>query len=140
MGIDMIRVRDPVTGGDLVGSLYHSLITSVEECIIKKKLDKNGGQNIEYGAPIVRDFADFKKRAESPGTIARKENTARLMQTFIYHNDSYENETDDEEGNVNENKQEKEDGGEGEQGDEDEANTQSEQGEILYLTDAVMKG
>ena len=41
----MATIRDPVTGRDPLGSLYYSLIQSVDECILKKtKPGENGSE------------------------------------------------------------------------------------------------
>ena len=49
MGLDLNAIRDPVTGRDPMGSLYYSLIDSVNECILKKYPGTNGVK--EDGSP-----------------------------------------------------------------------------------------
>ena len=41
MGLTSADYRDPRTGQDLMGSLYYSLIKSVNQCILKKDVDED---------------------------------------------------------------------------------------------------
>ena len=42
MGFDMAAIRDPVTGRDPLGSLYHDLIRVVDRWILKKDVGGDG--------------------------------------------------------------------------------------------------
>ena len=47
MGLDMAAIRDPVTGRDPMGSLYYSLIESVDQYILEKNFGEDGNKENE---------------------------------------------------------------------------------------------
>lgn len=51
----MATIRDPVTGADPLGSLYHGLVKAVDERILKKKVGRDGSE--EQGGSGMGDAA-----------------------------------------------------------------------------------
>ena len=47
MGLDMAAIRDPITGRDPMGSLYYSLIESVDQYILKKNVGEDENKENE---------------------------------------------------------------------------------------------
>lgn len=77
MGFDVAAIHYPLPGRDPMGSLYYSLIKSVNECILKNRIVENGDKedgNLGAGEVVMDEEGDEEKKQEGAQEEAVKGN------------------------------------------------------------------
>ncbi|KAF6233148.1 hypothetical protein HO173_008692 [Letharia columbiana] len=64
MGLDLAAIRCPITGRDPLGSLYYSLITAVNERILKQKFHVNGNEVTDGMANLGIDDVALEEKGD----------------------------------------------------------------------------